>query len=377
MSEIRVIAWGGYDDSKPRVRLLLDALRRRGVLGAEIRIAAWLGVEDKSVAGPWRLLKAAFKLLFSYPMALVRLLDQPRRGIVLLPYPGTPDIFLAAPVAKLRGHRIVLDAFLPIHDTIVRDRAMVGAKSWLGRAIWMIERFGLRLADVILVDTEQHGDFFASEFGIERDRFVTVLVGAEPLFGKAPCDAELPPFPADRPVVLFYGQLIPLHGVTTILDAARLTREEPFHWLLVGKGQQEALLRAALDEDGPDNLTWIPWVEYEALPTLIARSAVCLGVFGESDKAGRVIPNKVFQALASGKPVITRSSAAMDPLAARYPDSLMTVPAGDSVALANAACEALSGSKRLRPLSAKAREELSPDEGVDELLRRLASDQRP
>lgn len=373
MSGTRVIAWGAYDDSKPRVRLLLDALRRRDALRAEIRIDAWRGIEDKSVAGPLRLVKAALVLLASYPVALVRLLAQPRGSAILLAYPGIPDIFVVALFAWLRGDRIVLDAFLPLHDTIVRDRRMVRDGGLAAGLIRAVERYGLRLADVILVDTDQHGAFFAEEFGIDPGRFVTVLVGAEPLFSQAP---QVPlPFdvPSDLPIVLFYGQLIPLHGLATILEAIRLTEGEPFHWVIVGRGQEEPLLAAALAEGRNGRVTWIPWVDYAALPALIARATICLGVFGTSDKAGRVIPNKVFQALAAGKPVITRAGPAVDALAARFPDTIATLPADDPAALAAAVRRAIGDSGGRSALPAAALAELAPDAGVDDLLRRLGA----
>ena len=373
MGNERVIAWGGYDTGKPRVRLLLDALKRRHALAAEINIDVWREVEDKSVAGAGRILGAIARLLLAYPAGIFRLLRQPSQSAVLLPYPGIPDIFFAALPAKFRRQPLVLDAFIPVHDTIVRDRALVREKSLAARLIWAIEWLALRLADIILVDTDQHGEFFGEEFGLERDRFITVLVGAESQFGEPPRRTDLPPLPADRPLILFYGQLIPLHGLNTILEAARLAEADPFHWVVVGRGQEEPVLRAALEESGRDNVTWIPWVEYEALPALIERASLTLGVFGASEKAARVIPNKVFQALACGKPVITRSSPAMDSLAGRFPESIATVPASDPAALVAAVRRGLSDLASLRPLPVAARAELGPDRGVDELLRRLAS----
>ena len=43
----------------------------------------------------------------------------------------------------------------------------------------------------------------------------------------------------------------------------------------------------------------------------MARADVCLGILGTSEKAGRLIPNKLFQALLAGMPLITRNSPAM------------------------------------------------------------------
>lgn len=369
----RIIAWGAYDQSKPRVRLLLDELRARDLLAAEINIPVWAPIRDKGVAGPARLLKVLLRLLAAYPSALLRLLRQPRHAAVLLPYPAIPDIFVAWLVARPRRQRIILDAFISLHDTIVTDRAMV-RWSLVGKLIWGVEWLSLQLADIILVDTDQHGEFFAREFGIARDRLQTIFVGAEPAFWAARRDDEPvtnPLISRDRPTVLFYGQLIPLHGIETILAAVERTAGEPIQWLLIGSGQDESKVRRFMDYYGGGNFSWVPWVSYEQLPGLIAAASVALGVFGTSKKAARVIPNKVFQILATGKPVVTRASPAVDAIANRYPGAIVTVPAGDGAALANAIRKVLHSPADWRPVPGSAAAELGPARGVEELAERL------
>lgn len=372
----RVVAWGGYDDSKPRVRLLLDSLRRHGALAEEIQISVWRGIDDKSVAKRWQLIRAFLRFLAGLPAAIWRLIRSDRRAALLLPYPGTPEIFLIAPFAKALGRKIVLDAFLPIHDTIVRDRALLRERSFLSRLIWRFERTGLGLADVILVDTDQHGDFLSREFAMDRARFVTIMVGAEPQFNR-PLRTGSPDREPDKPEgrfrVLFYGQLIPLHGVETILDAALLTAGEGFDWTIVGKGQLEPTVRRFMAEHGGKGIEWIPWVEYQELPELIESADLCLGVFGGSGKAGRVIPNKLFQVLAMGKPVVTRSSPAVDELAALHPETILTIRPEDPEALADAVRRACSQSFVLKSLPPEMIAELGPDPGVRNLLALLGA----
>jgi glycosyltransferase involved in cell wall biosynthesis len=127
---------------------------------------------------------------------------------------------------------------------------------------------------------------------------------------------------------LFVGKLIPLQGVETILAAARAAPELPFR--IVGSGQLEPLLAAR-----PENVDWIPWVEYERLPDELYRAGCALGIFGTSDKARRVIPNKAFQALACGTPLITADTPAARELLVHEESALLVKP-GDPEALAAA-----------------------------------------
>ncbi len=393
-----LVAFGGYDTRKPRVRLLIDAIRRAGALEGEILIPAWEEVAQTNVPSRFAVLKVLLKIALGYPRALLALSRTKTGAAIVLPYPGIIEITLMAPIARLMGRKIVLDAFLPIYDTIAGDRALVKSKV-LSAPIWWFEKVALSLADVILVDTDQHGEYFAREFSISAERFVTVLVGAEenftPLIAPSAAgdtgDGAAVDVLADtsdlldpddpRPIILFYGQLIPLHGLPTILAAARLTKQLDARWVIVGKGQLEPMLREELASADDSNIQWIEWVDYERLPALISRAAVCLGVFGASDKASRVIPNKLFQQAAMGKLVITRASPAVDSLAARFPDALRTVPADNPQALADAVASAVSGAasgtQKAASLPEAALRELSPDAGVANLLERLAGFDKP
>jgi glycosyltransferase involved in cell wall biosynthesis len=119
-----------------------------------------------------------------------------------------------------------------------------------------------------------------------------------------------------------------LHGLETILTAARLVPDISIR--IVGSGQLEPLLA-----DRPANVEWVRWVEYERLPRELHAASCTLGIFGTSDKARRVIPNKVFQALACGAPVVTADTPAARELLADG-ESALLVPPGNAEALAEA-----------------------------------------
>ena len=108
---------------------------------------------------------------------------------------------------------------------------------------------------------------------------------------------------------------------------------------VVGSGQLEHVLRSR-----PPNVDWVRWVEYPKLPAQVQACGCALGIFGTTAKARRVIPNKVFQALACGAPVITADTPAIHELGE---DALVLVPPGDAQALADAV-RLLAGDSALR-----------------------------
>jgi glycosyltransferase involved in cell wall biosynthesis len=136
--------------------------------------------------------------------------------------------------------------------------------------------------------------------------------------------------------VLFYGQFIPLHGIETIVRAAALLRHEPIDWHLIGRGQEAAHIRAMLDADPLPGVRWTEWTPYGELITQLQSADLCLGIFGTSDKAASVIPNKVFQIVAAGRPLMTRDSPAIRELLAPLHGCVYLVQAGDPQALAEA-----------------------------------------
>jgi glycosyltransferase involved in cell wall biosynthesis len=182
-----------------------------------------------------------------------------------------------------------------------------------------VDRRAFRMADLVVADTEAHAHFLAQLSG--RDNIAVCLVGAEDrLF--TPGWQPTQPFTA-----LFVGKLIPLQGIDTILAAARLADELEFR--VVGSGQLAPLLAGR-----PANVEHVPWIEYERLPDTIRAAGCALGIFGATAKTQRVIPNKAFQALACGAPLITADTPAARELLVDG-ESALLVPAGDAQALAD------------------------------------------
>jgi glycosyltransferase involved in cell wall biosynthesis len=336
---MRILCWGTYDTGKPRARLLLKGLRDNGVEVDERHANIWQGVADKSqLRGIGRKLGIALRWLGSYPRLAWQLARAPRPDVVLVGFPGVLDMLIAAPIARLRGIPVAWDMFMSLYDTVVEDRRLLRRGSLAARVLHAIERFALRRADLVFLDTEAHARRIEKLFGFASGSMGSVWVGAETdCFRRDAGVTATPPAPADPPLrVLFYGQFIPLHGIETIIRAARLTHSEAIEWQLIGQGQEAERIARLLDEQPLPRLRWDTWVDYEQLPGRIAAADICLGIFGTSEKAASVIPNKVFQIVAMGRPIVTRDSPAIREMLENSPPCVYLVPPGDPDALARA-----------------------------------------
>jgi glycosyltransferase involved in cell wall biosynthesis len=278
----------------------------------EEHVAVWDGLREGWTAGPGqaaRLLAAEVRLLARRPADF---------DAVLVGYPGHFDLPAARRAARSRP--VVFNPLVSLADTLVTDRGRFRPGSLAARALEAVDRRAFRSADRVVADTAAHARFFAQLAGL--DEVGVCFVGAEERLFKPGWT------PPEHFCALFVGKLIPLQGVETILAAARLAPELEFR--VVGSGQLDQLLA-----DRSPNVDHVPWVDYERLPDELLGAGCALGIFGTAGKAQRVIPNKAFQALACGVPLVTADTPAARELLVDG-ESALLVPPGDPAALADA-----------------------------------------
>lgn len=330
---MKIVLWGTYDIGKPRIRIMRDGLRTLGIEITEIHKDPWGDIDDKSaVRGARAWLRRGLRLLGAYPMLIWRYMRVPAHDLVLVSYPGQLDVLVLRPFAWMRRKRIAFDWFISSFDTVVEDRRLLGRGNPFAWMLWAGEWLASRAADLAFMDTAAHARRMEMLFRLAPNSVGHVWVGAERAFFQS----SLHKSSGECLKVLFYGQFIPLHGIGTIIEAARLLRDAPIQWTLVGRGQEAPRIRAMLAENPLSALHWVEWVPYDQLDGWIKRADVCLGIFGTSEKAASVIPNKVFQIVASGLPLVTRDSPAIRELLTDGPPCVRLVKAGDARALADA-----------------------------------------
>jgi len=342
---IRTVAYfGTYEPAYPRNAVLIAGLREHGIDVLEFR-APLPPLTAAEMTGA----RGAARLAAGLAAAHLRLLAQHRRYLgvdaVVVGYPGHFLVPLGRLVASLLHTRLVFDPLVSLRDTFTGDRGLVSSVGAKAALVHAVDAAAFRLPDVVIADTWAHAAFYQEAFGLPRRRIAVTPVGALP---EPRADGGVRRLARGEPLTVFqYGKWSPMHGTETVLAAAGLLRTEPFRFALAGEGQVSAELRELISANGLTNVEWLGALPAGELRAQTLAADVCLGVFGRSDKAARVVPNKVFDALACGRPVITADT----PGAREWLDddaTALLTPAGDAVALAAALRGLLDEAKRAR-----------------------------
>ena len=223
---------------------------------------------------------------------------------VIVCFPGHSVVWFAR---ILFGKRIIFDAFLSLYDSNVNDRKLYSCyhpRAWYD---WFLDWSSCLLAWRVLIDTHQHAMYLSQSFFVPHNKIIRFLVSTdETIFYPRTKSSNIRPY-----TVHFHGTYIPLQGIRYILDAAHILQEEDIVFKLIGHGQEYSEMKSYAERLDLEKAKFMARVPLEELPMYIANSDVCLGIFGSTEKAKRVIPNKVYEYAAMGKAVITADTPAI------------------------------------------------------------------
>ncbi|WP_168176564.1 glycosyltransferase [Williamsia sp. 1135] len=232
--------------------------------------------------------------------------------------------------ARLNRAPLIVDAFVGIYETKIDDWNAHRTDSLRAQLYKLQDFLAYRAADLILIDNSYRASRLVER--VAGIRVVDLPVGA-PVW----CSEVRATAPATGQIrVLFYGNFLPLHGAEVLIDSiALLGNEVNISLTLIGGGpRREIVMQQAADLGILDRCEFRDPVPESELGMFIDDAQIVCGVFGTSEKAESVIPNKVWQGLASGRLVVTRESPALDELMPIVPKQIVQVPAGDAAALA-------------------------------------------
>ncbi len=308
---MRVCFFGSYDPRYSRNKILIDGLEKNNVLVLHCRST------HPSVFTRYpELIKQFLKIGMNYDILYV--------GFV-----GHLDMPLAFVLAKLTGKKVVFDMFYSMYDTYVYDRQSAKSESWRAKSYYWIDRIAAVLADLIITDTRAHTQYFIKNFHINRRKFQRIFVGGD--------DTLFKPFVRSKrlPIVIeFHGMFTRLHGAEYFVKAAKLLENnKSLCFLLIGSTSNYPLPIEIYKKLRPKTMKYIPALSLTKLAKTIAESDICIGHVGITQKAKRVITNKMYHGIFCKVAVIAGNCQASRELFTNRKTALF-VKMGDVVDLA-------------------------------------------
>lgn len=280
--------FGHYDRNYSRNRIIIRGLRQNGVRVVHCNDFGLL---------PVRYLKLLFKIL-----GLISKIN-----LIFVGFPGHTDVLLACVVGKFFKKKVFFDPFVSVYDTNIFDRRYFPKNSLRAFYYFWVDWLATRLPDRIVFDTRAHQQYFVRTFSLSENKSMVLPVGTDERVFRPQKQPENKRF-----VVGFHGSFLPLQGITCILRAAKLLFSLDIEFRLLGDGMEYSKCRELASKLKLKNVKFLPRVPYEQLPRFIAGADIYLGgPFGTTPKGQRVIPNKIYEALAMEKPVIVGDTPAV------------------------------------------------------------------
>lgn len=225
------------------------------------------------------------------------------------------DIYILLPFSKnqffkhfFKRDKIINDFFISNYDTYVYDRQKITKKN--PRAWWKYfqDWFNFRFSKYLLSDTSAHFHYWEELFGKFRGKHLVLPVLADKTI-YYPLEKEIKK--SSKVKILFFGSFIPLHGIDIILKAFKIMENNgiDFEAKIIGKGQNFPQMKQLFEQLGLKQVQMDgEFIQEVELAKEIRTHDIILGIFGDSKKAKSVVPNKVYQAVATKKVIVTMNS---------------------------------------------------------------------
>lgn len=276
-----VCLFGNYIKNYPRVQVLRQGLKENSVEVLECQ------TRQRGLKKYLELYQQHKKIKNKY-------------NILIVMMGGQTLVWLAK---LLSTKKIIFDAFTSLYLTNIEDRKNCSAKSFKAWHYKFLDWLPCKLADKVLLDTYAQIDYFSQNYKIKKNEFIKLPTSAD--------DKIFYPQKAEKKdnkfIVHWHGHIVPFHSVATIIQAAKILKNKldiEFQIITRFNSQYEEIKKLT-DDLKLQNIKFYPETDYKGLAKYINQADVCLGVFGNNKKAQVVIPNKIIEATACAKPVIT------------------------------------------------------------------------
>ena len=154
-----------------------------------------------------------------------------------------------------------------------------------------------RQMDKILITSRMFSGYLGEEFGIEEEKIEYLPQYAEGIFEQIPSREEDGIFN-----FMFAGNIGAVQSVETVIDAAKMLKEEPVKFHIVGGGTDFERIQGLAE--GLENVIFYGRRPLEEMPEFYARADAMLVTLAADPVLSLTLPGKVQSYMAVGKPII-------------------------------------------------------------------------
>lgn len=295
--EVRVIdfdiLWRNDDDRKIVLSREVITARPKAIPGADITV-----IRPTIIQLP---VLEYVSLLASHGRELVRQLDEFKPDVVV--GFGILNTRMAISLCHKRGIPFVSYVIDELHQ-LVPQLPFRG----LARAV---EASNYASADLVLSINEGLRDYTV-EMGAPAEKTKVIRAGVDlEWFDRADREKKRQElgFAADDVVLFFMGWLYEFSGLKEVIDGLLERPDIPtLKLLVVGKGDLWDYIERIRVIDGMDDrVITVGWQPYETIPDFIAAADICLLPAQKNEIMKNIVPIKMYEYMAAGKPVIATS----------------------------------------------------------------------
>jgi glycosyltransferase involved in cell wall biosynthesis len=210
-------------------------------------------------------------------------------------------------IARMKGVPFIFE----VRDLWPESLAGVGMgseHSVLYRALHKIAAFLYQRADHIVVVSPAFKSHLVEQWNLTPEKISVVENGVETnLFSPQVPAAELRrEIGENKFVVSYIGTLGMAHGLDTVIEAAAQlqTARPDVLFLMVGEGADKARLMQLAERRHLNNIRFLDQQPREKVPSYVCASDACMVLLKDAPVFQTVIPTKMLEFMACGKPVI-------------------------------------------------------------------------
>lgn len=256
-----------------------------------------------------------FEYGFFWLMAFFSLsLRHCRKKYVLVHVHNMPDVLVfCALLPKLTGAKLILDLHDPMPEVFMA-KYNVGLNHLLPRVLLWFERAALRFVDAGITPNIAFRKLFIGRSCEAGKMHIVMNSPQEFLFNSAPVSGDTRvPKASTEFVVMYHGTIVERHGLDTAVEAVAMLRsrmpELRFHVYGSGDAFVESFIKLVEARGVGDVVTYHGYTPLEEIAAAIR--GIDLGVIPNKHSAFTDLnfPTRIFEYLASGKPVIAPRTA--------------------------------------------------------------------